>query len=127
MVGLPLYWLMDCGGIYDTRNNSNGGGDSIIKNPVGAFITGSIGAPSKVRINYNIIGAPAGTRISTAGGYSREPSAEQGAWEADPKLRSGWKEREAKEKKKKAKAIKWAKRRKAIKELLHKIKEKLKE
>ncbi len=114
---LPLHW-MSGGGIYDIRNNLNGGGDSLAKNPIGSFITGGFG---------EVIDAPTGTRISTAGGYSREPSAGQRGWKADPRLLRGYEEREAKEKKKKARARKWAKIRKAIKLLLHKIKEKLKE
>ncbi len=107
MVALPLRWMMDAGGINDTRNE----GDSIIKNPIGAFIGGNLSG---------IIDASAITRISTAGGYSREPSAGQGAWKPDPRILHGYKE-------KKAKARKWAKRLKVIKLLLHKIKEKLKE
>ena len=97
---IPLKWIMRIGGIYDTRTGAT-------------------------------VAAPSTTRISTVDGPIEVPRARSyeniPRWKADLRLISGWEEKKAKKKKNEAKAIKWEKRRKVIKELLHKIKEKLKE
>ena len=92
-----------------------------------AWMTGNLGGLYDKRFESKcmparggVIDAPASVRISSVGGGISTPQRRL--------LRDPWMEEfEAEKIKKKQRADKWAKRLKAIKAILHKIKEKLKE